>query len=574
MSTRKHRRIEDTGATDPRSEPHRRPRHPPTSSSTTNSINILIVDDEPRNLTVLETVLEDPGYRLVRAESAEQALLALVAEEFALLMLDIQMPGMSGFELAQMIKQRKKTAGVPIIFLTAYYSEDQHVLEGYGTGAVDYLHKPINPTILRSKVAVFAELHRKSRESARANQRPASEVAARRRAEEQLRQLNDELERRVAERTGRAGRRPTLRSSGGQHAGHLDPALTGELRYVFVNSAIETGRLTWSEESFSVDAMRPEASRDARSSPHASLWEARPRSVFETEDAASIEFDYACEFRVVRPDGSIRWATRLVSSNSTPAGEAEFVLGADPGRHRPEACRGSLEKRRPAEGRVPGHSRPRTSKPARSHSAAGSMCSTCHETRPSPSDTREMMDRQLSHMVRLIDDLLDVSRITSGKLTLRKERVSLRTVVETAVEASRPVIEASGHALKLALPEEPLWLDADPTRLAQVMSNLLTNAAKYTPEGGCIELAAAREGGEVIVRVTDTGLGIPPGMLAEVFEMFTQVNRTLERSQGGLGIGLALVKRLVELHGGTITAESPGLGQGSTFTVRLPLVEA
>ena len=185
-----------------------------------------------------------------------------------------------------------------------------------------------------------------------------------------------------------------------------------------------------------------------------------------------------------------------------------------------------------------------------------------------------MMDRQLSHMVRLIDDLLDVSRITSDKLTLRKERVSLRAVVETAVEASRPVIEAAGHALKLALPEEPLWLDADPTRLAQVVSNLLTNAAKYTPEGGCIELAAVREGGEVVIRVTDTGLGIPPEMLAEVFEMFTQVNRTLDRSQGGLGIGLALVKRLVELHGGTITALSPGLGEGSTFTVRLPLVEA
>ena len=162
-SLRRHRAIE------PHSEAcsgGRGARRPPIDDEL---INILLVDDEPRNLTVLETVLEDPGYRLVCAESAEQALLALVAEEFALLMLDIQMPGMSGFELAQMIKQRKKTAGVPIIFLTAYYSEDQHVLEGYGSGAVDYLHKPINPTILRSKVAVFAELYRKSRESARAN---------------------------------------------------------------------------------------------------------------------------------------------------------------------------------------------------------------------------------------------------------------------------------------------------------------------------------------------------------------------------------------------------------------------
>ena len=189
-------------------------------------------------------------------------------------------------------------------------------------------------------------------------------------------------------------------------------------------------------------------------------------------------------------------------------------------------------------------------------------------------DTRKMMNRQLSHMVRLVDDLLDASRITNDKVTLRKERVPLQTVVETAVEASRPVIDAARHVVNLALPEAPLWLDADPTRLAQVMSNLLTNAAKYTPEGGSIEVTAARYQRGVSIRVTDTGLGIPPAMLGEVFEMFTQVNRTLERSQGGLGIGLALVKRLVELHGGTIAALSPGLGEGSTFRVRLPLVEA
>jgi PAS domain S-box-containing protein len=170
-------------------------------ASHSDPINILIVDDEPKNLTVLETVLQDPGYRLVRAESGEQALLALVEEEFALLILDIRMPGMTGFELAHMIKQRKKTAGVPIIFLTAYYNEDQHVLEGYGTGAVDYLQKPVNPTILRSKVAIFAELHRRSREHAIINRVLFAEVTERRRAEDQLRELNDTLEHRVVERT-------------------------------------------------------------------------------------------------------------------------------------------------------------------------------------------------------------------------------------------------------------------------------------------------------------------------------------------------------------------------------------
>ena len=173
----------------------------PRTESGIEPINILIVDDEPKNLTVLQSILDDPGYRLVRAESADQALLALIAEPFALLILDIRMPGMTGIELAQMVKERKKTAQIPIIFLTAYYNEDQHVLEGYGAGAVDYLHKPVNASILRSKVAIFAELHRMNREATLAGRILREEVAERRRAEEQLRQLNETLEERVYART-------------------------------------------------------------------------------------------------------------------------------------------------------------------------------------------------------------------------------------------------------------------------------------------------------------------------------------------------------------------------------------
>ena len=164
-------------------------------------VNILIVDDEPKNLTVLEAILDAPGYRLVRAESAEQALLALLADEFALLILDIRMPGVTGLELAQMIKARKKTASVPIIFLTAYYDDDQHILEGYETGAVDYAKKPVNPAILRSKVGIFAELYRKQRNLEEVNRALVAEVCSRRHAEEQLRELNNTLEQRVAERT-------------------------------------------------------------------------------------------------------------------------------------------------------------------------------------------------------------------------------------------------------------------------------------------------------------------------------------------------------------------------------------
>ena len=397
-------------------------------------ISILIVDDEPRNLTALETVLDDPVYRLVRAESADEALLALVAEEFALLILDIRMPGMNGFELAQMIKNRKKTARVPIIFLTAYYNEDQHVLEGYGSGAVDYLHKPVNPAILRSKVAVFAELHHKSREIGLANQALLAEVSERQRAVEQLRELNETLEQRVAERT--------------------------------------------------------EALMDA--------------------DRRKDEFLATLAHELRNPLAPIRNGLQVM-----------------------RLARGNTEAIE------------------QSHS---------------------MMERQLEQMVRLVDDLTDVSRISRGKLELKTERVHLAEVVNSAVETSRPLIDELGHELTVTLPEQPIVIDADMTRLAQAVSNLLNNAAKYSEQGGHIWLTVERQGSNVVVSVRDTGIGIAADQLPRIFDMFSQVDRSLERSQSGLGIGLTLVRQLVELHGGRVEARSEGPGEGSEFVVRLPVV--
>jgi PAS domain S-box-containing protein len=186
---------------------------------------------------------------------------------------------------------------------------------------------------------------------------------------------------------------------------------------------------------------------------------------------------------------------------------------------------------------------------------------------------RDMMDRQLTHMVRLIDDLLDVSRITRNKMELRRERVALATVVASAVETAQPMIDAGGHELTVSLPTAPVVLDADLTRLAQVFSNLLTNSAKYTPNGGRVWLSAERAGGSVVVTVRDTGIGIPKESLPTIFDMFSQVDRSVEKSTGGLGIGLALVKGLVEMHGGTVSASSAGDGAGTTFTVTLPEAE-
>lgn len=199
---------------------------------------------------------------------------------------------------------------------------------------------------------------------------------------------------------------------------------------------------------------------------------------------------------------------------------------------------------------------------------------------PKAVQVQEMLERQVQHLVRLVDDLLELSRITGGKIELRKERVDLATVVRHALDTSRPVVEAGRHELSVSLPGEPMFLDADPIRLAQVVSNLLNNAAKYTPEGGRIRLSVEPVGNRqypesVVLRVQDSGIGIPPAMLSRVFEMFTQVDHSSGRGQGGLGIGLALVKSLVEMHGGRVEARSPGLdGAGTEFNVYLSLAAA
>ncbi|MGH8193105.1 MAG: hybrid sensor histidine kinase/response regulator [Woeseiaceae bacterium] len=186
---------------------------------------------------------------------------------------------------------------------------------------------------------------------------------------------------------------------------------------------------------------------------------------------------------------------------------------------------------------------------------------------------RETIERQVTHLVRLVDDLLDVSRISSNKFELRRERVALAVIIRSAVETSRPLIEASGQELTVSLPSRTVWLNADLTRMAQAVGNLLNNAAKYAPEGSRIRLSAERQGKEAVVRVRDTGIGIPHEMLAHIFEMFGQVDTTQERSRGGLGIGLTLVKNLVEMHGGTVAVHSDGVGRGSEFVLRLPVAK-
>ena len=403
-----------------------------------DQVNILIVDDEPKNLLVLETVLDDPGYRLIRAESGDQALLALISHEFAVLVLDVRMPGMTGFELAQFIKERKKTARVPIIFLSAY-NEDQQILEGYGSGAVDYLHKPVNAAVLRSKVAVFAELHRKGRELELANRSLLAEVSERRRAESRLSELNETLDRRVTERT---------------------------------------------------DALQA--------------------SEFQLRDAnrRKDEFLAILAHELRNPLAPVRNAVHVLRRKGLATPDTQWAL--------------------------------------------------------------ELIDRQVQAMSRLIDDLMDVSRINQGKIELRREPVQLVAVLLNAIESTQPLIDECKHELVLKVPDRKLMVHADATRLAQAFMNLLTNAAKYMDPGGRIEVLVREDADRVCITFSDSGIGIPANRLTSVFELFSQVEDAVSRARGGLGIGLSLTQRLVQMHGGSVEARSRGVGHGSEFEVILP----
>jgi PAS domain S-box-containing protein len=280
------------------------------------------------------------------------------------------------------------------------------------------------------------------------------------------------------------------------------------------------------------------------------------------------------EYRVVRPDGSIRWVRDRAFPVKDAAGHFYRLVGIiddfTERKHAEEALK-EASRRKDEFLATLAHELRNPLAPIRNAVQVFRMTDLAD---PQLRSTLDIIDRQVQQMVRLIDDLLDISRITTGKLQLRKERIELSAAIQTALEAARPAIDGHAHELTLTLPSGTTYLNADPIRLAQVFSNLLNNAAKYTEKGGHIWLTAERQGKEIVVSVRDTGIGIAAEHLPNLFEMFSQITPALERSQGGLGIGLALVRGLVELHGGSVEARSAGPGRGSEFTVRLPIVDA
>jgi signal transduction histidine kinase/DNA-binding response OmpR family regulator len=539
-----------------------------------DTTNILIVDDLPEKLLAYQTILEDLGQNLVTVRSGEEALKHLLRSDFAVILLDVQMPGMNGFETAHLIRSRKRSARTPIIFLTAFADEVQ-LSRGYATGAVDYIATPVVPEVLRAKVRVFVELFlmrqqvaRQAEESAR---RAAAEEAARRSnfLAEASRALSNSLDFEATLGTLVRLALPGLADLSAVVLGeeHPGPPVCAWVAEGVLTEANGPRPAPWLEEHIACALREGEHALVQLPIPQLAIAAGGP----DLAIGQALVLPLVARSKTLgtlalgRRAGAPTFSADEVSLAVEVAGRAAIALdnallfrAIQENDHRKNEFLAMLshELRNPLA-------------PVRNALQVLGLIGIDH---PRFRWAQGVIHRQVDHLVRLVDDLLDVSRITRGKIRLQVGPLAVADVVASAVETSRPLIEDHHHNLTVAMPEEPVFLQGDPARLAQVLSNLLNNAAKYTPDGGHIFLTVEHGEGEVAFRVRDDGAGIPRHMLTRVFDLFTQVDCTLDRSQGGLGIGLTLVKSLVELHGGSVSAISAGPGQGSEFTVRLPVL--
>jgi signal transduction histidine kinase/DNA-binding response OmpR family regulator len=511
--------------------------------NTTIPAHILLVDDQPANLLALEAVLETLGVDMVRAVSGPEALDAVARQDFAAVLLDVRMPGMDGFEVAREIRARPRSRFTPILFVTAGDDPDDAMLSAYALGAVDFLAKPLRAEVLKAKVAVFVELYR-SKEELRLRERRDFEQRLEAK-EERYRALFESIDegfcviRLVRDDKGHP--RDYIFEEANEafkmHTGIKDPV--GKR----IKDLVPAHEGHWFEIYDRV-ARTGEATRFVEEARAMNRW----FDVYATRlggpgsDLVAVLFSDITQ-RLLAEQDMRRLNDELAQANRR---KTEFLATL------------AHELRNPL----------------------APLSNGLHLMRMGASKpellekTRQMMERQIQHMVHLVDDLLDVARISTGKVELRRQRIDLKEVVATAVETSASLIESGHHKLHVELPSQALPMEADPTRIAQVVSNLLNNAAKYTPEAGRITLKVWAEANEAVLSVTDTGIGIAADALPKVFEMFAQVPSSTAKPQGGLGIGLSLVQSLVALHGGSVSASSPGAGKGSTFTVRLPLAGA
>ena len=542
-------------------------------------VKILVVDDLPEKLLVYRVILEDLGEELVTALSGTEALRHVLNNDFAVILLDVNMPDMDGFETAALIRNRKRSAHTPIIFVTAF-TDEVRLAEGYAHGAVDYIQAPVVPEILRAKIKVFVDLFRMSEQvKQQAEERIilAEERSKRTAAEESNRRLRflaragavigQSLDYKVTSRDAVRLSIPVLADQA--VLAQLEP-ITGQWSIVEATPGQHEGdepvvrELTGLAELpvHCADALERTLQTAAPEFLSADHPDGEPESVVLPLRARGHTF---AALLLSREKSGRRFSSLEVTMAETVATRAAIAL--DNARLYKDIEHADKQKNEFLS--MLAHELRNPLAPIRN---AVSVLRLQQEDQPDALWAQDVIDRQVTHMVRLVDDLLDVSRITRGKIRLEQKCLSVEQVIQSAVETSRPLIDANNHQLTVELPGEPLFVHADEARLAQVLSNLLNNAAKYTVAGGSIWINAKREGNQAVFRVRDTGTGIPPEMLPKIFDLFTQVDQAIDRSQGGLGIGLTLVQRLVEMHGGSVHAASEGPGRGSEFTVRLPAV--
>jgi signal transduction histidine kinase len=553
--------------------------------------NILIVDDRPDKLLVYRTLLEELGQHLYTASSGDEALRQVLEREFALILLDVNMPGLDGLETASLIRARKKSAHTPIILVTADYGDELRMSQAYSLGAVDYIASPVVPEILRAKVRVFVDLYLLADQ-------------AKRQAQERISLAEEKAAREAAERASR--RLAFLAEASGSLASSLDLDATlrdlGRLivpRFADVclvsiapgDGHPERHEMTWATDepefpllAASMLEIGDEGVADAIARVRAS---GKPESIERDPDGPVAS-------RVPLPRGLTAHTLLLVPLVVRARKLGVLTLGIETKERRFDADTGAMVNELATRAataidnallfrKIQDEDQRKNEFLAMlAHELRNPLApisNAVHILRVSEGDpgkldwARELIARQLKQLVRLVDDLLDVSRITRGKIELKIGPVDVAQVAAAAIETSRPNIDGNRHTLSVQLPSEPLHVRGDFARVSQILSNVINNAAKYTPKGGRITLTAAREEDTVVFRVRDSGVGIPPEFLTSIFDPFTQVDRTLARSHGGLGIGLTLVRRLVEMQHGSVTVRSEGRNRGSEFTVRLPLAD-
>ncbi|HEY8025885.1 MAG TPA: response regulator [Burkholderiaceae bacterium] len=513
-------------------------------------VNILLVDDQASNLVVMEAVLAPLGENIVSVVSGEEALRAVLKMDFAVILLDVHMPTLSGFETARMIRARPRSSHIAILFVTAAIDPDFPIEEAYALGAVDYLSKPILPTVLRAKVAFFVELFRKNEELARIER--ARHAAALTVKDKSIR-LGEQRFSLLVNSSGEGlfgmsvdTTCTFLNPAGAGMLGYLPQELVGRLIPDIIFSRNAAASTELSGKAAFVNAVRDGVSRRVH------------EEVFLRKDGTTFPVAYSISPMTV--DGQVEGAV-VTFTDITERKRTEDEL------RRVAKDMAEADRRRTEFLATLAHELRNPLAPLRN----GLQVIRLAMNDPSTlARTSEIMERQLSNMVHLVDDLLDVARITKGSISLKKKNIDLASVINAAIETSSSLIAAGQHTLETDVPEEPVQVELDPTRIAQAIGNILNNAAKYTPRGGHIRLSVRCLEQSFEVVVTDSGIGIPADCIESVFTMFAQLKHGEQLAQGGLGIGLSLVRRLVELHGGSVKASSPGIGQGSTFSINLP----